>query len=1039
MADDLSDIDALFGGAQSPAPSSGPQSDTSQSAPLAGEMHPLTVHAKDRPIPKTDDLSDIDAAFGNGAAAAGPPQDGYSLANSGDDGFWSSAGKSVGTAAIKGLSNSVGTVGNLGNFADYLVARGEHLFTGKPVENILQEMQAQRAKQQSESLFPAWLNPRNVFPSGEQVAAPILAKTGEYVPASEPGKMAQSGLETAFGMVGPGAGAKVPSASLAQALVKAPIAAAPANFTAGSVGQGVTDATGDPLLGMLAGSALPAAKTAAVKAIAPYIKPYTDPLFSTKRQDIADQRLLASSSNPEKAISDIAFQPNELVPGSRPTTGELTGDTGLLQAQKAAAVEHPAFRADLFEKEGAQNVARRGAIDATAPVEANQMAPSRLLQAHLDHIDQATQMAVDRLSRHADTLNSGIPNATNPEASGAQLRNSVAHVGEAARQEKSRLYQAVDPDGKLAVVTKSVADGAADMQRSFDPNVSLQSKFAAPIVKMAAALPEVAPFNKLVSLDQTISSQMSQAMRAGDYAGHAQLVRLKGLVKSVINNAIDNQHAWEQAAVERGEIAPENTIGAALQQEANVFSAKSQATARTNAGTGNGAILPTGTPAVSPASRTKVQGGRGPGNAPGDQGLQRPNLEPNADPEAAQRIAAANAAHANYAQIYRQGPVGDILKTNGYAGQYTVPNSAVMARAIPVGDRGYQATRAFLRASDNSPEAISAMQDMAVTRLREIMRGQDRVTPTILNSWRQKYAQSLRAINEVSPGFSNQFNNAGRATEIVAQAQAARDAALADAQRGAAGKFMGMTHPDEVKAQVGKMLAANDGPTQITTLLNRIGDNSEALDGLRRAGIEHMMERFSNAGRAGGEKVLSGAKLGAFLDKNQGALEALYGRDGLSTMRLVAADQARFQRAVDAVRVKGGSDTGQNAIPVLKKMAESSHGPSVGTAMLFGGMEAVSEGNLKLAAGVAALAGLKSYFGGKLSHGSEAVNKLYLEGLLNPEIGRAMLQRAYDKNGLPKESSLVNLSAAISRARAAEPVLREKQERASGGRITRAA
>ena len=41
------------------------------------------------------------------------------LSNTPDDSYLSSGAKSVGTAAIKGLSNSPGTAGNLGNFADY--------------------------------------------------------------------------------------------------------------------------------------------------------------------------------------------------------------------------------------------------------------------------------------------------------------------------------------------------------------------------------------------------------------------------------------------------------------------------------------------------------------------------------------------------------------------------------------------------------------------------------------------------------------------------------------------------------------------------------------------------------------------------------------------------------------------------------------------------------------------------------------------------------------------------------------------------------
>ncbi len=968
------------------------------------------------------------------------------LANSADDGILSGTAKGAGTAAVKGLSNIPGTPGNLSNFADYLVARGEsgvrNAFGLEPKtpEQIMSELRDQRAQQEASSWLPTYLS-RNTLPGGEQIAAPVLAKTGEYQPASLPGRMAQTGLETAIGMIGPGGGAKViPGAAGAGANLSAraaptfagevkdvarnAVSIAPEAYTMGSLSQGATDLTDDPLLGMAVGIAGPAAG----KAIGKVAKPYTDPLFGNKQQ-IADQRLLASTSNPQKAIADSAFQPQEIVPGSKPTTGELTGDTGLLQAQKAAAAENPEFRADLLDRQGAQNVGQRRAIDAMAPVEADKMAPSRLLQQHLDDLESNGQAAVNRLSQGADALNSRIPGSVDPDVSGAQLRHAVSTVGDEVRQAKNRLYDAVDPDGTLAVVTSKAASAAKDLKKSIDPAVSIPSPFLSPIIDMVANLREVTPFKKLISLDQTISSKMSEASRAGDNVGHAQLVQLKGAVKDAINYSVDAQHEWEQGAVSRGELSPEDTFVARMIRERDDTLAPQRAgqTARAS----NGRSQPSGDSFFPSRAREKVSDIGRHGSAPGDQGISPPELQPNVGGGAAQRIKTANSFYADYNQTYKQGPVGQALKTNGFAGQYTTPNSGLVQKAFPPGDKGYEAVKAFTRAGKNSHDTVGALQDMAVTRLREIMKGQDRVSPHTLETWKQRYGQALRGIDEVSPGFSRQFDDAARASDIVARAQIAHADRVAEAKKGAVAPFLKANHPDEVKANVGKLLAGANGPTQIKTLLGRMGGNMDAIEGLRRAGVEHLLDKFSTAATAGGERVLSGAELGDFLAKHGGALETLYGAEGLRNMRLVAADQARFQRAADAVKAKGGSDTGQNTIPFLKKMVEAGHSPSIGALAAMEGLEALHEGSLDKAFLIGGGVGLKAYIGKKIGQGNEAINHLYMEGLLDPEIGSAMLRRAFERDGTPNKGAWNALSGALARSlyrtRAAFPAINKDQ------------
>ena len=150
------------------------------------------------------------------------------------------------------------------------------------------------------------------------------------------------------------------------------------------------------------------------------------------------------------------------------------------------------------------------------------------------------------------------------------------------------------------------------------------------------------------------------------------------------------------------------------------------------------------------------------------------------------------------------------------------------------GDKGYETTKAFIDAAsragvDNTAEVVSTLKDIAVTRLRDMMKGADYLSPKVLQQWQQKYAQSLRAIEEASPGFIKQFSNMADATDAIAKAQARATGLAKSSSVGVAGKLINANTPDEVKSAVGNMLRASDGPTQIRNLLNKIKQDKSCL------------------------------------------------------------------------------------------------------------------------------------------------------------------------------------------------------------------
>lgn len=213
------------------------------------------------------------------------PKPGF-LANSEHDDNWAPL-KNIATGAIKGLGDAVGAIGNTANFVDYLLARGQSAITGQPLSDVQDDLAARKAAYQKTAgpigQIHNALAPENVLPSGQDVYNTILDRTGEYIPTTEGQRLAQTGIQTVFGSVGPGVrGAPAPVNALTSNIIRQ----APFLGATGALGQGVTDVTGDPLLGLAATAGIPTALRiggAATNALVGAVDPNTAQLAQTAR------------------------------------------------------------------------------------------------------------------------------------------------------------------------------------------------------------------------------------------------------------------------------------------------------------------------------------------------------------------------------------------------------------------------------------------------------------------------------------------------------------------------------------------------------------------------------------------------------------------------------------------------------------------------------------------------------------------------------------------------------------------------------------
>lgn len=1039
------------------------------------------------------------------------------LENRPDDTLGSGMTKNAGTAAIKGTTHIPGFAGDLSDMTRYILQRIHSGVTGTPMEELDQRHQDfLNRKSDFERRNFGFQMPS--LPSGHDIAAPILERTGEYQPTTPEGRLGAAGIEGGLAMLGPGAlshGIKVADQGanalrIAREMMKGGAKAVPGGAAAGVVGDEATQITGDPLAGMLASSLLPTAavgaKHVAREAVAPFVP--------SMRQSAADRRLTSMASKPQKALDTLEQRPHQ----SGETLGEATLDPGILQAEKAADNTSPSFQEKTANRIAARNDERVSSIDSLAP-DADQMSPSKQFRKHLDDIDAMTQDTIDQATARAkaaeaqhvavrDTaVPAGDPMAVQRRAAqrvasidevaqqtveGAQKAKEAAHgvlppgstmdatgdvlQGIAAEADKAKgaaitkLYNAIDPDGKLHVVTTGPAAAAQKMKKDINPAVELPSSIAAPVLDMVANLKPVTSFKDLMKLDKTITAKMAEAAGGPnpDRIGHAQLVQLKGHVMDAIDNALENQHAWEQAAVARGDMIGEATLGAKLAEQARQFAAERKAgrsagqgavdlgavgqagVSRPSGGSGQARgqsgvpESPPGAPAnvtqplktgpggyveepfpvgakasdfsaheylgfrgekdlraeaqetqvVSEVAKSlqKAMGLKSKGGskwskyavAPDgaeirvsnhqgfnagskalneqtassikiDRGAEELTIdspairaahgrevtfpmnestfgrlsspeaianlralietghlrqpappskpavksvapgEPNFDADAAARLGEAKAAHKERATTFRDGPVGKALETNGYAGQFTQHAAKVPAAAFPKGDIGGHNVRAWLRAGQDNPGTIPALQEVAISRLREAMKGGD-LTPKTLDAWKREYGPALRALDEAAPGsnFLSKFDTAAKATEhLETQAAVAKDAMRA-ARETATAKFMGLTQPAEVGNALMGMVRSKTGPTQLAEVMSKMDQAGieGARDGLYRTLIRDHMNP---------DGTLATARYRKFVNDNRSALEPVFGASGINKLLGVAHTGMAARAAVEAV------------------------------------------------------------------------------------------------------------------------------------------
>lgn len=841
-----------------------------------------------------------------------------------------------------------------------------------------------------------------------------------------PEQVARAAGSGAVGMLAPFAGAR---AALASGIGKAgPLLDTLANGSmagntaigagAGAGGQiGSNAAQGTPyqpfasLLGSLLGGGAVGLPGAAAKGVgttaASLGQRWARPFTSAGRETMAAGRLQRAATNPMSAAA-AADEAPDMVPGSKPTLAQASSDPGLAALERTQATKNPdQFNQRRAEQQGAQVQA----LDSVQPT-GDPAAVGNFIRQRLGEINARGDAAVDQARTGTQQQVSGLGGNQSPQEYGQALRGTLEEQKSASKAQEKALWEAIDPDKKLALDVSPARAAANRIANSVSSYARpIEGEEAQILGKMRMA-PQVMKFADLTDLrSRLLSAIRSERFANGQSPALARMQQLRQAIDETIATGADRVAQQEQDAVGAGEMDPQRTLNARMENEIKAWyndhdaRSKSAEVGQTAVGR-NAAGRPGG---VYPVRGDQGQAGGRPGNAPGSQGVQSgagDELAPNFDAGAAQRYRNAADTTREAKQTFGTGATGQVLRSGETFGSYRVPDSHVAAKFFNGGSHAAEDVQSFLRASGGRNDAVDTLQDYAASSLRKAAETPDgTLDPRRFAGWMNKHADALSSF----PELQERFANAARAQETLDNALASRAASLKAQQGYTAQKFIGT---DPVNAVQSAFRSTNPS-AEFAKLARWAGQDrtGEATAGLRRAVVENMQRQFLTESQ--GNPAIKAQQFQNFLRQHRAALGYVLPGERMKVIEDIAADLARTNPVKG--KLAGGSNTAQDVTGVSRSAGESGEGHGDNVLSYFVGMAGEHAGGLLTGAAAGLGTKVASLF---RNAGLKKVDNLVTEAMLNPELGRTLLMKT---TGANKPMVMKRLSAQLKTMAVVEP------------------
>jgi hypothetical protein len=831
-----------------------------------------------------------------------------------------------------------------------------------------------------------------------------------YKPQTEAGKIVGSGI----------AAASNPTSYIAPGgpLTKAGIAMLSGM---GSEVGGEVAGTPGAIIGGIGAAGLPSA----AKGLLSVGKAIVQPMTEGGQQTIAGQVLARRASDVDAVRSALDNPPAALVPGSDPTTFQLTGDMGLGALERETAAKNPQ---DFMQRRTEQNAARVQQIS-SLQAGGDPMDVSDAVRGRLTDIDQMTQSAVDSRLSEAQAQAEALGGQQNQEAYGASLRSILQDAETEARTNERSLWNAVDPDNDLTVNMTPVQNVARDFYGNLSQAAQSTLKpVENQILGVVGQYGAIEPFRELTDLRSLVSQSMREELSTnGRSPAYGRLSQLRGGIEDSIRNAVGNRTIADAVNVAAGRLAPENTIAANIQRQIDEWQAGRNATAQA------GTVSTTGSPSVPAAPGRAIAPPSGPPNAAGDQGLQGQPITSNFDEAAAQRLRAATDATRERAQTFGAQPLKSVLQRPATNAPYNLREAAVPAKIFHPGDTGFEDVNRY-RAAVGDDAALPVLQDYAANSLREAaLTPEGTIDPAKFARWQAQHAEALRAF----PELAGRFSDAAAASSAVGDVMRLRQEALQQAQQGPLRAILNANNPQDIAANVGAILGGKNAVRDMGTLVAQLRGNPDAMEGLRKAIADHITRNFISNTEAGtsGVALMKSDDFQTFMKKNGAVLEQVFSPEQMSSMRSVAADLQRANRSVTAVKLPGGSNTPQDVAGMLKNQNSTSllgRLVSEGAATVGGFLSHGLPGAIALEVPTRIVNALRSV-------GYTKVDDLVKRAMLDPAFAKVLLSRVPPKYGDAWQSAMARRIMQVSAANVAavqgQPT---QQQKAGGGSVKRA-
>lgn len=289
---------------------------------------------------------------------------------------------------------------------------------------------------------------------------------------------------------------------------------------------------------------------------------FAAPMNAAGRERVAGTRLRDAARDPDGLGAMLDNGTTELVPGSKPTTFQATGDMGIGELERGSAAKYPGL---FGERRAAQNAARVGAVTGIQKTGAPEQVAGAV-RARLAQIDDATQSILDRAAEAARTRTAALGQGRTPESAGDVLRGSLEEARKVAKAGEKALWDAVDPNGTLALRPSGAKEAAIRIRQEKPTSAGPLHPVETEAYSYIDGYGDVVPLRELQGLQSYLKSGMKEErFTRGETPAYRRMAQLNAAVQDDLERAAIGAANDDAAAVAAGTLSPDNTVAARVQ------------------------------------------------------------------------------------------------------------------------------------------------------------------------------------------------------------------------------------------------------------------------------------------------------------------------------------------------------------------------------------------------------------------------------------------------------------------------------------------